>query len=309
MNWRLRASILRTLATLPGGHSIYQLLQSKVGHFHRSDFLQQRFETHRKLALDVLENNGRIEGANMVEVGTGWAPLLPLSFWLCGAQKITTFDLNPYLIPSLVQSCCRWMQEHRDLLTELWQDLCSQEQLDTRFDVLCRHKDRPRELLRTAGIEYRAPADAASTKLSTDSVDIHYSANVFEHIPLETLSLILREAHRILKPGGLAAHHVDTSDHFAHSDPSISRINFLRFEEPQWRHYYDNRYSYLNRCHDSDYIKLFRSESYELKSSRFELDHKMLELLKEGFPLASTFQSKSHEDLCRGSLMYVATPS
>ena len=103
-------------------------------------------------------------------------------------------------------------------------------------------------------------------------------------------------------------HHVDPSDHFAHNDRSISRINFLQFEEPEWRRYYDNRYSYLNRCHDSDYRRLFEDASYRLIDCSFEVDARASELLRNEFPLASPFREKSFEDLSRGNLTYVAAP-
>jgi hypothetical protein len=29
-------------------------------------------------------------------------------------------------------------------------------------------------------------------------------------------------------------HNIDFTDHFSHSDPSISSVNFLQFSESQW---------------------------------------------------------------------------
>ncbi len=309
MNWKLRALILRAFATLPGGNAAYQLLQSRFGYFRHGDYIENRLAKQAELAAAVVAGGGTVEGAQVVEVGTGWVPLAPLGFWICGAARVTTFDLNPYLIPSLLRYGCAWISDHRDPLVEIWSGLRSERQIVEKLDLIERLKDRPWDLLEAAGIDYRAPADAAATGLPDDSIDVHYSANVFEHVPAESLDRILGEARRILRPGGLAVHHVDPSDHFAHNDPSISRINFLQFEEPEWRRHYDNRYSYLNRCHDSDYRRLFEGADLRLIDSGFEVDAGALELLGAGFPLASPFRDKSHEDLARKNLTYVATPA
>jgi SAM-dependent methyltransferase len=308
MNWKLRALILKALAAAPGGGALYQLLQSRFGYFRRGDYIENRLSKQRELAACLLANGSEIDGARVMEVGTGWVPLAPLGFWICGAAGVITFDLSRYMIPSLLRHACDWIGANRATLVDLWSGLRSERQIDDKLDVIDRLKDRPGDLLRAAGIEYRAPADAAATGLPDASIDVHYSANVFEHVPPRALRRILSEGRRVLRPGGMAVHHADPSDHFAHSDPSISRINFLRFEDQEWRSYYDNRYSYLNRCHDSDYRRLFEGAKYRLIDCRFKVEAGSLQLLRSGFPLASPFRGKSLEDLSRGNLTYVATP-
>lgn len=307
MNWKLRAELLRAFDALPGGNAVYQFLQSRFGYFHRRPgFIAGRLSRQKELASRVIDHGGRLEGAHVVEVGTGWVPLAPLGFWICGAARVTTFDLNPFLIPSLVTHCCRWIADHRDEAAAIWRGLCTEGDVLEKIEIISQLKDRPEELLKVAGIDYRAPADAATSDLPDASIDIHYSGNVFEHIPPESLCRILGEARRILRPGGLAVHFVDPSDHFAHNDPSISRINFLQLDEAQWRRYYDNRYSYLNRCHDSDYREMFERASLKLLSCGFDVDERARALLQQGFPLAPAFRHKSVDDLCRQSLIYVA---
>jgi len=64
-------------------------------------------------------------------------------------------------------------------------------------------RDAPQDFLEAAHILYLAPADAADTKLPSGSVDYHFSYTVFEHIPIEALRSLLREATRILAYGGV----------------------------------------------------------------------------------------------------------
>ena len=308
MNWKQRALILRAFATLPGGNAAYQLLQNRFGYFRRGDYIANRLFKQRELAACMRNNGFEIEGANVMEVGTGWVPLAPLGFWICGAARVTTFDLNRFFSPSLLRHACAWIGDHRSILVDLWSGLRSKQQVVEKLDVIDRFKDRPWDLLRRAGIEYRAPADAAATGLPDSSIDAHTSANVFEHVSPANLRRILQEGRRLLRRGGLAIHHADPSDHFAHNDPSISRINFLRLEDREWRRFYDNRYSYLNRWHDSDYQRLFEDTEYRLLDHHFKIDTGALALLRNDFPLATRFRDKSFEDLARGNLTYVATP-
>lgn len=306
MRWKLRALALHALDRLPGGQWVYQLLQQHLGEFRRGEFLELRLRKQCELARVCLENGGRLEGARIVEVGTGWVPLVPLGFWICGAARITTFDLNPYLHEKLFAGALRFLGAHQERLTPLWQGLAPTAQVRERLALAASCAGRPRELLALAGIDYRAPADAAATGLPDASVDLHYSANVLEHVPPEAIVAILGEARRLLAPGGLAVHHADPSDHFAHTDPAISRIHFLRFEDRAWARWSHNRYAYLNRLHDSDYRCLFTVSGLDLLDCRSVLDTRLLALLEGGLSLASPFCHKPLEELARGNLTYVA---
>ena len=57
-----------------------------------------------------------------------------------------------------------------------------------------------------------------------------------------------------VKPTGLLLHMVDHSDHFSHADSSLSPIHFLQFSDAQWQRYAENRYSYVNRLREDDYL-------------------------------------------------------
>ena len=42
-----------------------------------------------------------IEGAAVMEVGTGWRVDMPIGLYLCGARRMITCDLNRYLVKPL----------------------------------------------------------------------------------------------------------------------------------------------------------------------------------------------------------------
>ena len=88
---------------------------------------------------------------------------------------------------------------------------------------------------------------AARLEWPETSVDFHISNSTLEHIPPEALAELLQSAHRMLKPAGLAAYHIDNPDHSANGNPCISRVNFLQFEVEEWLRRYGNSKAYLNR--------------------------------------------------------------
>ena len=85
------------------------------------------------------------------------------------------------------------------------------------------------DFLKSINIIYMAPQDACDLPLPSDSFDFFISNTVLEHIPPAVISDIFAEASRVLCSDSLMIHHIDFSDHFSHSDSSISPINFLRY--------------------------------------------------------------------------------
>lgn len=143
-----------------------------------------------------------------------------------------------------------------------------------------------------------APGDAADTNLPEQSIDFHTSYAVFEHIPLDVLENILKEGSRIIKKNGLFVHRIDYSDHFSHSDKSISSINFLQYSNDIWSRWANNRYMYMNRLRHDDFIELFESSGHQLIDMYPYIDNDIQDVLyNKNFHLDSRFKYKSEEVL------------
>src|SRR5215472_8380088 len=67
-------------------------------------------------------------------------------------------------------------------------------------------------------VSYRAPCKADDTGLPSNSFDLVYSHAVLEHVHSPTL--VLSETWRMLRPGGLASHQIDTRNHLDFSRPN-----------------------------------------------------------------------------------------
>lgn len=80
MNWRLRALLLRLMATAPGGLGLYQWLQRRYGTHHQPGERLRKIRLQCDLARLIRSHGRDLDGAELVEVGTGWVPLVPLGF-------------------------------------------------------------------------------------------------------------------------------------------------------------------------------------------------------------------------------------
>ena len=57
-------------------------------------------------------------------------------------------------------------------------------------------------------------------------------------------------------------HRIDYSEHFSHSDSSISSLKFLKFNANEWKKYDDNRNMCMNRLRHDDYLEVFENGDY-----------------------------------------------
>lgn len=95
MNWRMKAHLLAVLSRLPAGRKAYHRLQRVAG----TNRLDLPGEMGRALEVVQLIRRSRqpLETATCVEIGTGWRPFVPFVLSLCGAQRVITLDINPWL--------------------------------------------------------------------------------------------------------------------------------------------------------------------------------------------------------------------
>src|SRR5262249_40313996 len=93
------------------------------------------------------------------------------------------------------------------------------------------------------------------------------------------------------------------SDHFSHSDPSISAVNFLQYSDDEWQRYAGNRFMYMNRLRHDDVLALFEEVGHRMLAVTPAVDARSRQLLDAGaIRLNARFEAKSRELLSiRGS--------
>jgi len=121
--------------------------------------------------------------------------------------------------------------------------------------------------LKNYGIEYRAPYDASKTDLANKSVDACVSTATLEHIPKKSIKDIFVELYRTLKDTGIVSAIIDYSDHYAHTDSTITLLNYLNFSEKEWKKY-NYRCHFQNRLRHNDYRQIFVDCGFEIISEK-----------------------------------------
>jgi SAM-dependent methyltransferase len=225
----------------------------------------------------LLERRGiGVRGADVVEIGSGWVPALPLTLRSAGARKIITLDQERLMDAATFR--------HARRLVAASHGASPPPDGDGSQD----------ELLADSGIDYRAPARFED--LPDACADVIVSRAVLEHIPEPDLRSIARQSIRVLKPGGAICHLIDMSDHWEHNDKTISRINFLRYEQGFWRITGINPQNYQNRLRGFEYARLFEEAGFRALTVDGEADADALKALKT-MTLCARYRSVPHHEL------------
>ena len=228
--------------------------------------------------------------AEILEFGSGWLPLIPLLFHLAGARRLILTDVAKLMDEQTIAR--------------------ARAVIAGRMDDVAKVLHQPKEILAARlhmpfAYDYLVPWDAASHPAS--SVDVVISRAVFEHVPKERLRFFIAQFHRVLRPGGAMCHVIDNSDHWQHRDRSLSRVEFLRYEETDtiWRLAQINQQAYQNRLRHGDYRRLITEAGFDIVRTEGEPDPECLEHLTR-LPLASHFRGRDPCDLAVLISLFVA---
>lgn len=254
--WILKAIVQKTISFLPYAHRINYFFQKYVTKgVQLSDAYFEDRLGHAKTHLEAWEKYSDGQPLrSTLELGAGWYPVVPIAFYLYGAETIRTADITRLTNARHVQTTIRKFLAYAEdgrlagfirVKTERMEQLRALVEKSLDFETLTR----------ALHIEYLV-GDGRYLPLSNDSIDLVHSNNTFEHIYPDILAGLLREFKRVARPGGVQSHFVDLTDHFAHFDRSITIYNFLRFSPAAWR-WIDNSIQPLNRLRITDYRRLY----------------------------------------------------
>lgn len=187
-------------------------------------------------AKEVLSEYHRQVGIvpeSVLEVGAGRDLAVPLALRRLGVKDVTTVDVNRIARLDLVQHAAdRLLVDH------------------VRFGSW--------DELQAFGVHYVAPHYVTR---DDKQVDCSCSNEVLEHVPPDQLAELLRALRAVTR--NLTVHSIDYSDHYARSDASVSRLNFLRYSDEAWKPFNSGK-QYVNRLRHSDYVRMFRDAGFTI---------------------------------------------
>lgn len=263
VNWKLQYAKSLALASLPFQAQLRALKRKLSG--IEGDAENEPGCIQDGLKLVEMIGADRIKGATVLELGSGWQPLIPLLFKKAGASRIIMTDDKALMDEAYFERAKTTLAKHGHTVDAIWPE----------FD-------------------YKAPCDWS--KIPNNSVDIIWSRACLEHIPPDILRSILVEFRRILKPGGITAHIIDNSDHWEHKDKSITRVNFLKFGDRTWKAINCHPLFYQNRLRHSDYLSLLQETGFTVLSHNPEICPRTLQAIPS-LKLAPKFRDRPHADL------------
>ena len=303
MDWRIKGCIQGVLARVPFGTTVNDTLQKlSGGRVDEGAHIDIKFRHDWLVLMDTLGGlDFPVHDQELMEVGTGWLPVLPLCFALAGARRVHTFDLNRHMRHSAVPAALKRIEMH---LTELANASRQPEsEVRMRYARLSAASSGT-DMLERAGIIYHAPANATVTGLPDASISLVFSNSVLEHVPADILGPMMRESKRILTPDGLVLHSVNCGDHYAYFDRSITPIHYLRFDERQWRRW-NNDILFQNRLRPSDFIDSAEREGLVVVRRAQTVREDLLAGIAHT-PVATKFRHYTADDLCTTSVTFAA---
>lgn len=300
MNWKLKGSIQKALSCAPGGTACNHLLQRTVGTLsHLEEHVASIYHNDVTVIFEKISTIGLdVAKGKIMEIGTGWLPVIPFSLALAGFKDILTIDIYRHLSLALAK---RTLLAMEPLL-----DHPSLRRFSGSADIHDRFKriKNSAKLLDGANITYQAPTDAGKTNLRDGALSLIISNNVFEHVPTAGLNQIMSESKRLLRVGGHSVHCVNCGDHYAYADPSVTQLNYLQYSESEWKRW-NNRLQYQNRLRPIDFIELAEVSGFKVKQAQYQPREDYLKVL-DSMTIAPEFMGYSKEQLASTSLTLIA---
>ena len=289
--WIVKALVQRMIGFMPNPDYWSDLVQRKVA---GSVDLTYPFFLSR---LDVARRNldafgGRTGPAEVLELGTGWFPIVPIALRLAGASHVRTCDIVEHVSP-----------ERLSATLQAFSRAAGDGELTRRFPSTdhallqqIQSVDATRqtcgESLRSLGVDYMV-GDFPGASLPPASIDLIVSHAVLEYISASPFRELLDAFRRVLKSDGAMSHWIDFSDEYAYFDKNISPLHFLKYPDWAWR-IINNPFIPLSRLRIDDVRRLFANAGFSIYQEELvKLDSEAMRKL----PLAREFANRDIEDL------------
>lgn len=302
--WYIKASIQGVLSLLPQSHRFNYVFQRHISKKLRlsDSYFQQKLEVcSRHLKNYTLYTHQQPQ--SVVELGTGWLPIIPIGLYLSGVEQVISIDVTPLLSDLLVKETLQHFVKYANggRLTEYLPEI-KPERLENIRAIL--HESERLDAKQALERLHITPIIGDAREADIDHIDFMASNTTLEHIPGDTIEGIFRNFRKILGHEGLMSHLIDLSDHYSHFDRAITPYNFLKFSSSTWR-IFNNSLHYQNRLRVSDYRKIHERSGFELlledsKPSTTDLIDKIT--------LSTEFQHYSREDLIVTNSWMVSCP-
>lgn len=287
--WWLKAGIQGTLSLLPQPQRWNRLFQRYV-----TRSLRLRAPTFERKWAQALRHHANWQRHRsqppraVLELGTGWHPVVPCGLALLGVEQVYTLDVQNLVSE---QTLAETLNLFDALLSEEPSDVpIDRDRLAVLRELRRQPPRDPRVALARLGV-HPLVADAQATELGAGTIDLFVSNNTLEHIDRAMIATIFEELGRLAGPSAMMSHFIDMADHYASFDPRITVYNFLQFTDASWR-LFDNELQHQNRLRVTDFRELHRTSGWRLLDEENASDPEAFERVD----LAPRFRAYPSED-------------
>jgi SAM-dependent methyltransferase len=249
------------------------------------------FDIHHYYNNIMEEFLGRDAKPRVLEIGPGINLGTGLIFAMTSAKKYYGLDL--YQDPDLLGA-----PQYESIVTLL--SRVAPANIKTPVDAVMKIAER-KVTFQKEKIEYLYPRESHDIPLGDGTLDFIFSHSTLEHVvdPAKTLDTIFR----VLRKGGVTAHHIDLRDHHDFSTP----LEFLKDDASTWKkrraaaqaHLYN-----MNRWRTSDYRTALERKGFRILRIQPTETHAVSEEFRRS--LHPDFQKYSLEDLSVTAVLIIA---
>ena len=278
----LKTSFLKFADVLPEniGFGLYHAIQKRLTGTVNSKMNANK-GTYSK-AQQLLKSYGGVVNKNILEIGSGWMPIMPFFFnQHGGAKDVFTFDIN----------------EHYDnvYIDELSSIFKRDYKYNLEIDSSCKYH-------LPEFVKYFPNANVIYSELPTN-IDLIFSRFVLEHVTPNDIRAMHKKFFDEYDENTLILHFISPSDHRAYSDKSLSHYDFLKYSSSEWNRI-QTKFDYHNRLRLPEYLELFDETGMEVLHLEYDSAEKGSEKYNKfkALNIHSDFASMSEKELTAGSI-------
>jgi SAM-dependent methyltransferase len=254
--WERKLSVMRAFGRLPRGDRLVDWLRYRFGGIRKHN-LDTRWYSVTEMLSMVRRANVGIEGARLVELGSGWYPLLAVMFHGLGAATIRLTDISRHIRGEFVEKTIHYLIKRSGEVSSLTG--IPADTLEKRWRKLLPQGHPWEEVFAAHGMTYDAPLDFAHSGWQAGSLDMIFSNSCLVYVPESALREIFAETRRLLRPGGFFAHNLDPVNVLN------GTIDFLELSREEWERIGCCNLHYQNRLRPKRYVQLATEAGLEVE--------------------------------------------
>ena len=249
--------------------------------------------------LALRDAGADVKSRDILEVGTGWYPVIPLMMRVAGANRIYLTDVEPLLdSDSLLDAIDFLLERKSDLAARLELPV---ELVEQRLRIA--RQGSLEDMLAQLDMVYIVPFRPDEHSIKVHAIVSH---TVLEHVPKNAVVALLSSAKALLRDGGVMSHGIDNSDHRANVHKTLSRVDFLRYSDRLWRLLSIGEHT--NRLRHQEYRRIMELMGFEICSERAVVNPACVEDAKS-LPLSGKFRQMDVMELATLWSHFVARPA